>query len=235
MATVNGARVVRWIGLGTAVAAATYAAVAGAAWQDYGRPAPPQDDEADPLLDRFIPVYEAVERHDIRVAAPAAVTFAVARDQDLLQSPAVRAIFKAREVILGGRADARDRPHGLVAEMQSIGWGVLAEIPDREIVMGAVTRPWEANPVFRALPPDDFAAFAEPGYVKIVWTLRADPRGAVSSTFRTETRVLTTDAAARDRFRPYWALASPGIALIRRWLLRPLKREAERRTCAAAL
>ena len=59
--------------------------------------------------------------------------------------------------------------------MRAMGWGVLAEIPGREIVMGAVTQPWEADVVFRPLPSAEFAAFAEPGFVKIVWTLRADP------------------------------------------------------------
>jgi hypothetical protein len=61
-----------------------------------------------------------------------------------------------------------------VAWAKSLGWGVLAEVPGGEIVMGAVTKPWTANPVFRALPPDAFATFDEPDYVKIVWTLRAD-------------------------------------------------------------
>ena len=93
---------------------------------------------------------------------------------DLLQSPVVRAIIKGRELILGATPDNRPRPRGLLAEVQSLGWGVLAEVPGREIVVGAVTKPWEANPTFRALPPDEFAAFREPDYVKIVWTLRAD-------------------------------------------------------------
>jgi hypothetical protein len=95
--------------------------------------------------------------------------------------------------------------------------------------MGAVTQPWHSNVVFRPLPPDDFAAFNEPGYVKIVWTLRADPAGANTSIFRTETRAVATDAAARTRFRLYWSCLSPGIILIRWASLRPLKREAERR------
>jgi hypothetical protein len=67
--------------------------------------------------------------------------------------------------------------------------GVLAEVPEREIVVGAVTRPWEPNVTFRAVPPDEFAAFREPDYVKIVWTLRADPIGAAESIYRTETRL----------------------------------------------
>jgi hypothetical protein len=99
--------------------------------------------------------------------------------------------------------------------------------------VGAVTKPWEANVTFRALAPDDFAAFSEPGFVKIVWTLRADPDGNDKSVFRTETRAVATDATARKRFRLYWALASPGIALIRRLSLNPLRREAERRASVA--
>jgi len=141
----------------------------------------------------------------------------------------VRAIIKARELILGAKPDDRRRPRGLLAEVQSLGWGVLAEVPGREIVVGGVTKPWEANPTFRALPPDEFQGFSEDGFVKIVWTLRADPVGTAESIFRTETRVRTTDPAARAKFRRYWSFLSPGIILIRWVSLRPLKAEAERR------
>jgi hypothetical protein len=100
--------------------------------------------------------------------------------------------------------------------------------------MGAVTKPWEPNVTFRAIPPEDFAAFSEPGYIKIAWTLRADPIDAQTSLFRTETRAAATDACARARFRWYWAFASPGITLIRRLSLMPLKRAAEERVRQAA-
>ena len=106
---------------------------------------------------------------------------------------------------------------------------MLAEVPGRETVVGGVTKPWEANPTFRALPPDEFLGFSEHDYVKIVWTLRADPVGTAESIFRTETRVMTTDPAARAKFRRYWSFLSPGIILIRWVSLRPLKAEAERR------
>ena len=86
-----------------------------------------------------------------------------------------------------------------------------------------------ADVVMRALPPDAFAAFDEPGYVKIVWTLRADPAGPSASGFSTETRVIATDTAARARFRWYWSFFSPRMMLIRWVSLWPLKREAERR------
>jgi hypothetical protein len=148
---------------------------------------------------------------------------------DLQDSPVVRAIIKAREVILRAKPDNRARPRGILAEVQALGWGILEEVPDREVVVGAVTRPWEANVTFRALPPEEFAGFSEPGYVKIAWTLRADVVHATESIFRTETRALATDSTARAKFRWYWSFLSPGIILIRWATLGPLKREAERR------
>ena len=60
-------------------------------------------------------------------------------------------------------------------------------------------------------------------------TLRADPDRPDRSIFRTETRVATTDATARARFRLYWARFSAGIILIRRLMLPNLKATAERR------
>ncbi len=217
----------RWLAGGAAAAAASYAVYAGAAWRRYGRPRPAGEDEADPLLDRFVPTYDVVERHSIRVAAPAEVTFAAAGRIDLSDSALLRSVFRAREIVLG--ATHTDVPRrGLLAQTKELGWGLLAEIPGREIVMGAVTRPWDPNPKFRALPPDDFAAFDEPGYVKIAWTLRADDAGEGASIHRSETRAVATDAVARRKFRRYWAAFSAGVALIRYVALRLVRREAER-------
>ena len=220
---------VRRLAAGLGVAAAAYAAYAGMTWYRYGDPVLPTPEEQDPWLDRFMPSYDVAERHHVRVAAPAALTLTAAREVDLQGAPLVRAIIKAREVILGATPDDRPRVRGLFAEVQSLGWGVLAEVPEREIVVGAVTRPWEANVTFRALPPDQFAAFSEPGYVKIAWTLRAESIGTTESIFRTETRAVATDAIARAKFRRYWAFLSPGIILIRWAILGPLRSDAERR------
>jgi hypothetical protein len=214
---------------GAAAAATGYAAYAAVTWYRYGRHRPTVDPRRrDEWLDRFMPRYDVIERHQIRVASPAGITMAAAREQDLMQVPLIRAIFKAREMAMGA-TPGKVPPQGLLATTQALGWGVLADIPDREVVMGAFTKPWEADVTFRALPADEFAAFNEPGFVKIVWTLRVDPIDSAHSVFRTETRAIATDAEARGRFRNYWAFASPGIALIRRLSLLPLRREAERR------
>ncbi len=99
--------------------------------------------EQDPLLDRFMPSYDVAERHHVRVAAPSAVTLAAAREVKLQGSP----LWPGHHQ--GTRGDPRRHSwtigrvrRGLFAEAQSLGWGVLAEVPDREVVVGAVTRPW---------------------------------------------------------------------------------------------
>jgi hypothetical protein len=224
----------RWSAAGAGLAAAGYAAYVGAAWARYGHPALPQPDERDELLDRFLPAYDVVDRHHVHVAAPAAVTLACAAEVDLFDVFAVRAMFKGRQMILGGAVDDRPRPRGLLAEARSLGWVVLAETPGREIVLGAVTRPWEANVIFRSIPAETFAAFNERDYVKIVWTLRADAVGDSASIFRTETRAAATDPWARVQFRRYWAFLSPGIILIRRMMLGQVLAAAERRTTVSA-
>jgi hypothetical protein len=217
----------RGLAYGTGLAVGAYAAYVGTTWLRYGHAHARLGDNSDPLLDQFIRGYEIVERHQIRVAAPPGVTFAAACAIDLQRSPIINAIVTARERLLGARPDAVGRPHGLVAWAQTLGWGVLAEQPGRVIVLGAVTRPWDANVVFRPVPPEKFAGFNEPNYVKIAWTLRADPAADGESIARTETRAVATDPVARARFRRYWSIFSPGIIVIRYVALRLVKTAAE--------
>src|SRR5678815_3434117 len=84
------------------------------------------------LLDRFLPECEVLERHQTRVAAPADVTFAAAREMSLMGSPVVRAIFRGRELLMRSLATEQSPPQSLIDEVLSIGWGVLAQMSERE-------------------------------------------------------------------------------------------------------
>jgi hypothetical protein len=224
----------RLLGYGVAATGAgalAYGAWSAATWARYGHPHPERH-PPDELLDQFIPHPEVDEYHQLEVGAPAPITFAVAKGMDLQASPVIKGIFWLRAVpaaMLRGEPFRRQGPRGLLEETLALGFGVLAEVPDRKLVVGTYTRPWRQQVTFRPLPPQQFAAFAEPGYVKIVWTLAAEPLGPDRSRFVTRTRVVTADAAARRRFRRYWAPMSAGIILIRYLSLPMVKREAERR------
>jgi hypothetical protein len=176
----------------------------------------------------FIPTPDVRDCHEIVIAAPAALVFFDATRVDLHSLPIVRTIFRVRAWLMGDAVEPPRKSLGLVAEMMVLGWGLLAHSPCRTIVMGAVARPWTRNVTFRSIRPDEFAAFAEPDYVKIVWTLAADPLGPDRTRFRTETRVQATDAVARRKFFWYWLAFGIGIRFIRWSILRALRRKALR-------
>jgi hypothetical protein len=216
------------------VVTALYGTYVWLTWMRYGHIVRAASaDDWDKLLDRFIPTYEILERHQVRVAAPAEITMAAASEMDLRRSVLIRGIFKSRQLILRGKESPQwGSGRSFILEAKAGGWGVLAEIPGHETVFGAVTQPWVPNVVFRALPADEFASFHEPGYAKIVWTVRVDSISPTESMFKTETRVATTDPVAHRKFRQYWSVFSPGIVLIRRISLRLVKQAAERRAQA---
>jgi len=218
----------RVMGVGAGAVALLGLGYMGVTWYRYGKVT--RGGRRDPLVDRFMPKYEVREVHETKVAAPAERTYALAQELDLQRSTIVRAIFTGRELLMGAEHSQQEHPPGFLAQVLARGWLVLAEEPGRELVVGAVTQPWKADVEFRGVPPDEFAAFAEPGYAKIVFTLAADPLSQNRSVFRTETRVMTTDPESRARFRRYWSVFSPGILLIRYEMLRLLRQEAERQT-----
>jgi hypothetical protein len=225
---------VKWLGAGIGLAVGAYASSVGITWCWYGHPKRRVTGEAgESQLDQFIPDYEVVERHGVRVAAPVEIAFQSACEMNIQQSATVRTLFATRAWALGNEAEREVRQLGIVEQAREWGWGVLAEQPGREIVFGAVTQPWLANPSFRALRPNEFRGFHEPDYVKIAWNLRADPTGVTKSMVRTETRVVTTDPGSRAKFRRYWSFVWPGIVVIRRMGLRIVKTEAARRARGA--
>lgn len=179
-------------------------------------------------LDRFMPAWDVRERFELEVDAPADLVLRTACEFDMQSLPLVKAVFRLREVLMGAHASAPRTPQGILAETRSLGWGLLAEEPGGWIACGARCQPWQADVRFIAIPPNSFAAYAEPDQVKIAWTIEAQPLGPARSRLVQETRAAATDAPARAKFRRYWRWASFGIVSIRLLLLPAVRRAAER-------
>ena len=180
-------------------------------------------------LDRFIPHPDVRERFEISIRAPASLVMDVASNFDMQSLPLVKAIFWLREKVLHSDRHAPRRPQGVLEEMQALGWGRLVEQPSRLVAFGATCQPWLARVTFSPLAPAEFGAYAEPGQLKIAWTLETDELGPALTRFAQETRAVATDETARKRFLHYWRWARFGIISIRLLLLPAIRRAAEKR------
>jgi hypothetical protein len=198
---------------------------ATAAWLAYGHPRTHGNN--DPLIANVMPRFEVDERQERTVAASSEATFRAVQRFALGRSPVIRAIFRARALMLHAHSDMEIMTQAFLPQALAIGWRLLEEVPGRELVFGAVTQPWRSDVQFAALPRDQFIAFDSAGYVKIIWAIAVDALGPRRARVRTETRVTTTDPTARAIFRRYWAIFSPGILLIRYEALRAIARDAE--------
>jgi len=187
------------------------------------------------LIDHYLPRYDATEVQQIEVDAPPAVTYDAIGRADL-RDPVISALFALRE--LPDRLSRRlhrapPRPpldRFTFADMESpeMGFMLLAEQPKREFTVGSVGRFWKKDYGWRRIEAKDFADFSEPGYAKLAVGFSVRPSGLGGSTLRYEARTGTTDEEARKRFRRYWRLIRPGVAIVMRRSLRRIKAEAER-------
>lgn len=164
------------------------------------------------LLDEVVPTWDVRETHGIRIDAPDRILDAV-RDATPADAPLLRALFAVRGLPAGAREPIWMQMLGRAGFVQ------LAEEPGREVVAGAIGRPWNLlEPLRRGV---DFAAFDEPCYAKMALGFHA-----VDGVLTTETRVLLTDDEARRRFARYWRVVGPLSALTRRSWLAAAKRRA---------
>ena len=184
---------------------------------------------ASSALDRFVPEPEIRERFETTVRAPADLVMDVAAHFDMQSLRVVKSIFWLREKLMRASPSGNRKPQGILEETKSLGWGVLAEQPGRLVICGAICQPWLPQVKFSALAPDEFATYAEPDQVKIVWTLETEAIGPAITRFAQETRAAPTDQQARIKFRRYWRWARFGIITIRLLMMPAVRRASERR------
>jgi hypothetical protein len=222
----------RWIGIrkrshGLLVAIAAFCLIAAG----MNLPAPEvRVPSAQNQLDEFIPVYQFSEFHSVRVAAPKERVYQAIKEVTADEIRLLRTLTWIRRMGRPGRESVLNPPERqpLLEVMTHSGFLLLAEEPNREIVVGTLVaappgwRP-KANPT-----PEDFKAVHSPGFALAAmnFCLKDDEGGGTLLT--TETRVYATDAATRRKFARYWRIIYPGSALIRRMWLRAVQRRAER-------
>ena len=209
-------------------------------------PAAARETPRDPILliDRFLPRYDFAVVHADVFRAPPEACYRLARGLDLLRDPVIRTLLGLRSLperllgrLPGHRAAAGEGappPTFRLDDMVGppIGWILLGEEPNVEIVLGQIGRPWKPVGASEGPPvaPAEFASFDRPGFAKIAFSLMVQPYGVASSILTMETRVVLTDPGSLRRFARYWRLVEPSVRLIDRMTLRLLAAELRRST-----
>ena len=173
--------------------------------------------------------YQFEEFHAIRVHAPRERVFQAIKEVRADEIFLFRTLTWIRRFGRPGPESILNAPENmpLLEVATKTSFLLLAEEPDREIVLGTLVaappgwRP-KGKPTSAA-----FRAFDEPGFALAATNFRLEDSGAGETIVTTETRVYATDASTRRKFAAYWRTIYPGSALIRVTWLRAIRHRAE--------
>jgi hypothetical protein len=184
------------------------------------------------LISQLMPSYSLRQVDRVAVAAEPARTYAVAREVEMYRLPFVRWLFQLRTLPERVAGWVRGKPPAskLSARIDDItrpgsGFRLLGEDLGREVVVGSVGKFWQPAIEFVRVTPEEFTTFQRPGYGKLAWCIRVEPRIGGGSWVTIELRIGATDTASLARFKPYWWLIGRFSHAIRRGALRLLVRE----------
>ena len=181
-------------------------------------------------LDRLVPNPRLLEIDRVDLAVPASTVWDLVRHGALAQSRVIRALFALRTLASRSTADNGACPTIRIDDLRSSperpGFQILVDNPPHEVAVAAIGKVWHLDiPFVHVRTADEYAAYAEPDFIKVAWAIRVSPRGEHQSHVELELRVQATDDGAWRRFQRYFRLIGPFSRGIRRSLLKALARD----------
>ncbi len=169
------------------------------------------------LIDEFLPKYDFIETHDIKIRASSETVFDVMDKINLCESPIIRALF-----FLRGLPNRKLR----LRDLKKSGFEILGKSENKELLLGLAGKFWTLRGDMQDVNADNFREFDKKGFAKAVWNFSIDAKGN-ESLLTTETRIRCLDDVSRRSFGFYWTFIQPFSGLIRREMLKIVKKKAE--------
>jgi hypothetical protein len=181
------------------------------------------------MLDRLLPAPRKHEVQCVDLAAPPRVVWEHVRHGNLGDTPFIRALFALRTLpsrVAGEPVgDTHVRIDELVSTPEKPGFQLLGEDEGRELVVGAIGKVWQLDiPFVHVESPEAYADFAEPGWIKVAWSIRLEPLGDAATRLVFDLRVDATDESSWTKFARYWLVIGPGSHFIRSTFLSGMRR-----------
>jgi hypothetical protein len=180
-------------------------------------------------LDEFAPVYQFSEFHSVHIGASKERIYEAIRQVTAGEIKLLRTLTWVRRfghATPPGIMNAPQNEPVLDVALRS-GFLLLADEPDREIVIGALVRAPAGWRPSKKPTPGDFKLLNAPGFALASMNFLIEEVGPDGCVVTTETRAFTTDPSSRRKFGEYWRVIYPGSALIRRMWLQAIKKRAE--------
>jgi hypothetical protein len=182
------------------------------------------------LIDSFAPNPDAVETHSIMVDASRDVVYQALWTADLGGSPLIKFLLALRSIPAFIANPCRSPPRNQPITLQTIidsNFGMLAEKPNEEIVLGVTGRFWRPTGNLSPFNRADFDRPVPAGLARGVWNFSLSEQSDGQTILSTETRVICGDPASRRKFKGYWLIVRPFSGLIRLIMLRRVRKTAE--------
>ena len=187
------------------------------------------------LIQELMPESDIVMRHVRGVHAPPERVFSALYDTDFGKSRLIALLFALRAVpaLLVAPKETiskiRKRKPDSALTLERLtkeGFGMVAEQPGREILLGVTGRFWKASAKLAPADRERFQLGPPAGEVLVAWNFLVEPAPDQHTRLSTETRIKAADVDTRLTFQRYWLVVHPGSALIRRSMLAAIAREA---------
>ncbi len=160
------------------------------------------------LIDEFLPKYDFIETHDIKIRASAKNVINIFDEIDFCESPIIRALM-----FLRGMPSAKMR----LRDLRKTNFEILGKRDDK-LLLGLAGKFWTLTGKLQKVNSDNFREFDEKGFAKAVWNFSVDYKGN-ETLLTTKTRIRCIDDESRRSFGFYWTFIQPFSGLIRKQML----------------
>jgi hypothetical protein len=182
------------------------------------------------LIKQLMPTFRLRQVDHVAVEASPERAWGGIEALDAASIPYIRWLFDARLVpaFVSARLHGKPAPERARLSLRDAGAApgfFRREEAGREICVGSIGKFWKSDIEYAEDAQERFQSFDEPGFGKLTWSLRVDPRAGGGSWITFDLRVGATDDKAWNTFRRYWFLIGQFSHLIRRGVLGALERQ----------
>ncbi len=174
------------------------------------------------LHDKYLSSYHFYEKHTIEISAPPSKIYSLICELDVSGSRIVRFLFALRGI---PTSTARG-----IDGWKKMGFIVLEEQPNREIILGLIGQFWKSNGKIQKSTQEGFSSFNDTNFAKTTWNFEIIPIANNKTIVETETRIFCGAEPIRKKFAHYWFFIRPFSAIIRKEMLKIIKQKSETST-----